>query len=785
MNAEDYERSYLKQKIAGCIVFGIALLFMVLVIAFTKTTRLDMHIYIREICPVNNSVIEDGNGHFYDYIELYNPTDETIDLFGYMLSDSDDVLNKYKLPNDVIQAHEYKLIWIDEGLTGFSLRGGEKVFLSDETGVVIDRVGLPFIDADMVYKRDKESLKWKVAAAERRENRSVLNASGNVNYDIPKPSVSRQGGFYDEAFDLEIAAEDGYTIYYTLDGTPPSSKSIRYTQPIRIYDRSSEPNVYSAYKYISTLNTYVPDFPVNKATVLRAVSANDAGQVSDEICFTYFVGYNNKKGYDRLPTISMITDPDNLFSQWHGIYSVGQFWGNLKTINKYTESTLPVNYMQTGASWKRPALIEFFDAEGNVISHDTVSLGMHGNASLKYSQKSFNITGQDVLLADIFGYGEKKLTLRSGGSENTRSKIRDVLNQRLVEDRSVRTQHAIPCQMFIDGEYWGMYNIQENLDEGFISNYYGVDKDDLIILNRKKVVVGNEEDISYYNELLQYAESHNLGDKESYDRISQMMDIQSFIDYIATEEYIANSDSLQNNYSLWRTRSKQPGEYGDCKWRWIIIDTDQSVGLLDRNKPEINSFVYDEYTNGRLFEEHLFKELIKNEEFKRRFIVTFMDMANFNFEYGHVENEINKLVSSMDGSVVESHRRFVRKNYSSDDYNAEIDIIKDFYAKRYGYITDYLKDIFKLSGERYQLLLDLKDISDNRIAVNTSVLGSERGEITADYYSDYPVELTAMPVHSCEFAGWRIDGEMCYDAAISIELDHDTKISPVFKEVRP
>ena len=114
------------------------------------------------------------------------------------------------------------------------------------------------------------------------------------------PSFSHESGFYQDDFYLEITAGDGLTIHYTLDGSVPDASSPVYTQPLLISDATSKPNVYSAIKDISAHESViVPDYNVDKCTIVRAVAISSLGTFSKDSTASYFVGITPEKYRDN------------------------------------------------------------------------------------------------------------------------------------------------------------------------------------------------------------------------------------------------------------------------------------------------------------------------------------------------------------------------------------------------------------------------------------------------------------------------------------------------------
>ena len=142
--------------------------------------------------------------------------------------------------------------------------------------------------------------------------------------DVAAPTFSHASGFYPENFTLKLSTEKKATIYYTVDASNPktSNTSKEFTDGILIYDRSSEPNIYSIYGEdddsplsISRFQKYYhpPDYPVEKAMIIRAVAKNEKGNFSEVVSETYFVTDKDLNKHKNRTVISLVTDPDNLF----------------------------------------------------------------------------------------------------------------------------------------------------------------------------------------------------------------------------------------------------------------------------------------------------------------------------------------------------------------------------------------------------------------------------------------------------------------------------------------
>lgn len=173
---------------------------------------------------------------------------------------------------------------------------------------------------------------------------------------------------------------------------------------------------------------------------------------------------------------------------------------------------------------------------------------------------------------------------------------------------------------------------------------------------------------------------NDLSIEENYQKISEMMDIQSFIDNFCFQIYVAACDSVTNNVAFWRTKTVSDQEYCDGKWRWIIYDTDDSLGI--KVLEEYTAYDVDSFTAGHMFiaptDDILFSSLIQNEEYKNRFIETFYQMEEEIFEPSLVNEVIDEFVDEYMDAAILSHQRWHAGEYSEEDYLEYVDVVREF-----------------------------------------------------------------------------------------------------------
>ncbi|MBR6996704.1 MAG: CotH kinase family protein [Ruminococcus sp.] len=544
-----------------------------------------------------------------------------------------------------------------------------------------------------------------------------------VPFDAEGMHFSAKSGFYKQGFSLTISADDGADIYYTLDGSIPTADSTKYTAPIEIKDASAEENRLSAHKDIAqpiaAADDFVPKSAVDKATVVRAVAIGRNGRQSPVVSNTYFVGFDDKADYyKKYKVVSLMTDEENLFDYEKGIYVTGKTYDDWKNSSEYDPSayewTIPGNYSQRGREWEREAEIQFFEGGQPVISQN-VGIRIHGGATRSYSQKSFNVYarsdyGAPKLEYDLFPGNVKNaiddspvtvfdsFTLRNGGNDAYYTRFSDKLIQSLVSDRQFLTQGMEPCIVFIDGEFWGHYEITEKMDADFISAHCGIPAKDICIIKKEALDDGSEETFAEWEKLRKWIQDTDFSVQANYDELCGCVDMQGFMDYISTEIYINNHDWGKPNAAFWKAETNGGSSpYADGKWRFILFDTEYSSGLYGEASPYEDSF--ERLMKSDCFLADLFNGALENEGFRRQFGETFTDIADNNFNTEKVTAEIDRLAEEYRGMTVATYDRFwsgwTGGSAAEMNYDTAVDSLRSFYKQRYEFIT---KDLDAILG---------------------------------------------------------------------------------------
>ncbi len=695
-------------------------------------------VVINEVCSRNKSLLRDSNWLFSDYIELYNASEREVSIEGWHLSDDEHLMRKCRLEG-VLAPGECRIIYADgEGeapdAVAFKLRSeGETLFLTDAGGNLIDHLMVPALEADTVYARVQDGGgRW----AKMEPSPGVSNAGSAVlrNRTLDAPVFSRESGFYDDPFWLELSAKENETIYYTTDGSEPTESSNVYTGKILIEEASSRPNVFNSIRnVVENWKEYTPsEKPVDKAVIIRAAAMDERMNISEVATATYFVGLDK---YEDTEVVSLVAQPEDLFGE-DGIYVTGKAYDEWYLSGGPEEEAPRANFWRRGREWEAKGNLQYF-VSGREVTNEPAGLRIQGATTRRGARKRFKIYareeygGSDYFEYEWFGKRSHSLLLRSG--------FFDVLAPRLVEDRALAVQGARRAVVFLNGEYWYTTYIREKYDKYYMQEVYGVDADNVAMLKNKDCAEGEESCAEDYLEILErLTEEENPSADEAYRELDELIDMQSYIDFLCANIYLCNLDVMQdNNYMLWRTMRDDGSEYGDGKWRWMLYDMDCVEWISPENygvehRYEIAYFPGEETEDGwQPLKEHSFLRAMKNcELFRQRFVTTFLDMANTNFAKDQVEKQLK-------------------------EFDQDLTWNDSFFAGRFDSIVSNVAEEFQLSGVLAEVCLEVSDPDGGYVKVNTCTPDLSDGRWSGRYFTDYPVELQAVAREGYRFAGWQ------------------------------
>lgn len=555
----------------------------------------------------------------------------------------------------------------------------------------------PEREKDEVY--DYEFKSW---------DKEIKPVSRNETYTATYDSIKReayvlashQSGFYDEGFELTLTAPYGYDVYYSLDNSDPDENSLKYEEPILISDASSNDNYYSLKENISSLDVYYPTEKVDKCTLVKVIAINRVSKEKSQIYhYNYFVDYLNKDGYLNMPIVTLNVNDDDLFDYEKGIYVTGKIYDESEHTG-YPE-TYPANYHQKGKEWERKANFKYFGANKELELEQNIGIRIHGGWSRAFNQKSFNLyarkeySGTSTIGKQFFnGINAHSLMLRSGGyRDTTLTKVRDSLNQDLSKDEGFDTQRSIPTIVFLNGEYWGIYNLQERYSDNYVQEHHDIKKNNVIIIKNDEIDEGSESDYHYYEELKEFFMETSFSSDENYELAKGYFDVNEFASYMATQLYVGNIDWPGNNVRVYKDISSS-----SSKWHFMMYDTDDSSSILSyKCGPDIDPFVKSSHWKSGPLEDDcllglLLSRLIENNQFRTLFRNTFVHIGQEVFSSELVVNYLNEKRVLLRTPMVKSYQRFVNNSYLEEYFDNQISIIRDFFNRRYEYAIGFLNE---------------------------------------------------------------------------------------------
>lgn len=487
-------------------------------------------------------------------------------------------------------------------------------------------------------------------------------------------TMSHESGVYAEPFSLTLSGEGAKDIYYTLDGSNPvtSSTRRRYEGGFMITDRAEDENYVSAVnpelfdsanvtwnrtkgKY-TTNQTAPAKEEVDKATVVKAVAVDAEDHYGAVETNTFFVGTvaRHIKGAQEsaaaagipLSVMSISVAYEDLFDYETGIYVKGKVFDDALAeyinANPYASANtmkdlarrLPANYSQKGKGWEREAHVDYFETDGTALEcmlQQDCGIRIQGNYSRSDLMKSFRLYARADYGKKNFKYpffedakddaGEvidkyKKLVLRNGGNYAfSGTKYNDTYWQSMLADLDCETQSSRACVVYIDGEYWGLYVLQQDYDDNYFEVTHGVNKDSVVVYKASDAEVDAEygykldegnlpDNVTntdyFYEDLLEFFSKHtHLKKEEDYQEFIKLVDPQSVMDYFAVNVWVNNKwDWPGKNWSMWKSTEVNPeNSYADGRWRFCYYDMDFG-GCGGAGEIYANTIKEDNYNTG-------------------------------------------------------------------------------------------------------------------------------------------------------------------------------------------
>lgn len=536
-----------------------------------------------------------NNGRHDDWVELHNTGSGKVSLSGWYLSNKKNDLRKWAFPESAaIDGNGYLVVYCtdDETITGgprkavyapFNISsGGEKLYLTDPDGnTTVLSLGKQFGNVSSGVPEGEEE--WLFLEE---PTPGKKNAVSGYRDRAPEPVILTEAGFYEGSVAVEISAPEGFEIRYTLDCSTPSRESALYSGPI----------------------------PVDQTTVIRARCFAGDLLGSAVAGSTFFID-------DPSPVavVSLYTDKAYLYSETKGIMVEG---------NGGTP-----NYKQ---NWEYPCQIEYFSEDLSRQLSQMGTVRVSGYSSRPYRQKSLAVYARSALGGKTFdcGFFEDRdytsysaILLRSTNSDARSCRMRDAVLTQMSEGLGLYYQAARPIVLYLNGEYFGHYNLREKANKDSLAQWEGITDEKVIDgvdilecsgMSEEWVIRGSNAD---WVELMNFCKTCDLNNEDELQYVLDRLDVDSLFNYVIFNCMIGNGDV--GNVRMYRF----PGG----KWKYMLHDIE--AGCMRDSEEPVSTLIRRKTDNANYFAPWALGALMEVPEYRDMFLKRVAEIVESNFLY--------------------------------------------------------------------------------------------------------------------------------------------------------
>ena len=623
--------------------------------------------------------------------------------------------------------------------TNFSIASaGETIYLANPAGVVVDSLVVPDLEPNMSVGKYFDGTSTHLLFLTPTFGASNNSASPFTNFENT-PTINLDGGFYGAAVNATITNTSltGGTIHYTLDGQNPTAASPVYSGAISI----------------------------PATAVLRAICiSGDSDYLPSLIATETYLILEDF----TLPVISITTDPANLFGG-EGIFD-----------NWWTD-------------WRKPCVIEYFDADGNKQFESRASIKPDGGAggSRSNPQHSVTIEPSNSLLGEGMPVEYPMIPakdyidefhafyLRNGSNFWNAYPQKDATFMRMMQETNVNSQAYSPVIAFVNGEYYGVYEVREKANENYFEGNYGNNPDSIDLLSVSyfygagvlRTVKGSNE--SFY-EMHDYVTSSDPTAADYLTTAHEKIDVYNYADYIAAENWIGNVDWIYNNIKTARMQTF------DDKWRFYLQDVELGLGgWTDYNANIFDFFRYENLPNPY---REIYDGLMANPEYHDYFINRFADLMNTTYQ----PSSFTPIVTEMYEQLLPEMPKHFEK-WTGDigggmgTYDYYYYVIIDQFTNRNAVVRDQIVNEFSLEK---QVDVTLSTVPEGAGYIKISTIVPETLPWTGVYFDGVPVKMTAVANPGYTFVGWEenslITGDVLLSQSIELNISSDEEFKALF-----
>lgn len=549
---------------------------------------------------------------------------------------------------------------------------------------------------------------------------------------------SKESGVYSESISISLERSKGVPktaeIYYTMDGSDPTTSTKRYTDDIEL--KITDELV--RYK-LKTVLYYKNDY--SEVFEKEYVLCKDTG---------------DKYGLDR---IYITTSLDNLYDNETGIFA-------------------DENYYFRGDEWIRDAHLIMFGAGGEVLINDEIGIGVSGGTSSAMQTKSLKIYADEKygskedkfyinLREDDSSYFTNvteynSLRLRSGSQDMDTGNIRSAVVSTLALNSNFDgCTESRRCIVYLNGKFYGIFDIQQNYSNSFLAKHFNLKNSEEI----EKIKCS--ENISFEKKHLKELFDVDLNDEENREKLENQVDMDNYLLYYAIEILCGNTDWPNNGFEMWRyTGEMDPNNiYSDGRWRFLLYDVDLSFPVeataefFEGSKAE----QFDTIMNGIYRSEGTsFINTMQSEYYRDKFITILCDLLNTSFSG---ENML-KIINDENNKIAAARKEFYDENYDSQS-ELNVEQMRQYALKRSAVIGECITRYFGCS-EKYMMNLEISD----GVEVYWNNEKFYAGETyLCEYYRGVQLTINQDTYPGYEFKYWLVNDQPIYEDKLLLTDD--------------
>lgn len=594
--------------------------------------KITKDIIINEVSAVNTEAIE-----------LKNITDKDISLDGFTISDK--AGNSYNLKGNKIKANGFLVLYGSDKSggknLGFHINNSNEIIYLYKDNVIMDTFNVNKLTNNISTGiTNNEKVYYKTITLGKDNSTTTFKG-----YAIA-PIFSIDGGYINKGEKITLTSDNESTIYYTTDGSFPSNSSKKYTGPIT----------------------------VNKTTVIKAIAYKSGYIASDIVSRTFFVNDKHK-----IAIISISSNPSNLF-------------GSSGLITNYTSNAL------------KKINLEFYEPDGSYGTSFIAEAKLSGNigGSRDKKQKAMTIYlrskyGQSSVNYPFFKDNEtltfSSLMLRNGGEDYRHVHILDAALQQLVKgEMDLDFQDYRPTVVYLNGSYYGIYNLREKMNSDYVANKFGANKSKMNVIKYSTATKGST---SSYNSIVNYIRSHNCATTSNYEYLKTKIDMQELINYWIMQSFYGNSDLGNIKYY---TSDKTKLRFMLYDIDWSLWNTSSSMSYPVKNtKIGAATYVYSTI--------EITRKLYSNKEFKDLYLKSLAKYLKTTLKPSRFNSIVDNMVKEIESEIPNHSKKWDGTNSSLGSvstWKSNISSFKSAYKKRYNYVVGHLKSDFGLSNSEYK-----------------------------------------------------------------------------------